>query len=260
MNRAIGTRFVVCIFIGVVGGLVNVSPAAYIIDADLNDWGVTAVGDWVAGSTADCIRIDNPDVSCTGIQEEFKDFETLYFDNDEDNFYCAVVRSYPLKPGYQGLDLGIDLNTDSIVSGSGLLTELELGIRTSSDPDCTLGCPVCLETGPTGAFYRPDEGCQGFLYRLSDGAFIGMAAFATRPCGDLEHGITIVEIAVTKNVLERLGANSLVRCHISRYCGNDCINPIGTCAVPEPATVALIVLGAAFLRPRRKKQVPPRPA
>jgi len=116
------------------------SWAAYTIDGDLTDWGVTPFTDWVPDSaTADFWETDNINEYSANGYEEGYDFEASYFDDDLDNLYFAVVTSYkiPWRTYAQFVigDLGIDLNDDFSVTTHGVVSGLEYAVRVSSaDP------------------------------------------------------------------------------------------------------------------------------
>jgi hypothetical protein len=116
---------VVCLMLAL-----NVEIASgYVIDADLSDWQVTPFVDWEPEGTADYIMTDGINLyDCLYYHEEY-DFEAMYFDDDAENFYFAVVSSYPI--GIKGGDLGIDLNSDFAVSSHGSVTGLEYVVQLS---------------------------------------------------------------------------------------------------------------------------------
>jgi hypothetical protein len=103
--------------------------ASYTIDGDLSDWGVTPFSDWVPSGTADYEETDEVDKYTSDGYGSNYDAEALYFDDDKDNYYFAVVTSY--YGSYNG-DLGIDLNNDFTVTASkGIASGLEYAIELS---------------------------------------------------------------------------------------------------------------------------------
>ena len=56
--------------------------AAYVIDADLSDWGVTPFVNWLPVGTADHNETDNVNLYGAMGYSEYYDFEALYFDDD----------------------------------------------------------------------------------------------------------------------------------------------------------------------------------
>jgi hypothetical protein len=120
----------ICIIFGLSLGFAAKSRAAYTIDADLSDWGVTPFSDWIPCScSVDYIVTNNVNTyNVHGYTEKF-DFEAFYFDNDIANFYFAIVSSYPMGTGESGGDLGLDFDNDHTISTHGVVTGLDHAIR-----------------------------------------------------------------------------------------------------------------------------------
>jgi hypothetical protein len=250
MKKVTGTRFIVCIFIGVIS-LITTSHAAYIIDADLSDWNIAALGDWLPATTATSTQT-NGTYSCQSDTDgEIGKCELFYCDEDKENLYIAVIGSYPLEPKVQGLDLDLDLNNGSSVCidcpwigpglGSGISTE---------QIDCTTTNPIHLvKTDSTIDDAQSDKNQQDSLGQLSKDTSIGMAVVAIKGYPDLKYSTTIViEIAIPKCVIPFLDKDSLVACHIDQYCGNEVENLNNIVTIPEPGVVTFISLGVMFLR------------
>lgn len=233
-----------CVVMGLTLGLSAKSWANYVIDADLSDWDVTPFVDWVPAGTADYTVTDNINLYNAFFYGEDYDFEALYFDDDAQNFFFAIVTSYPLGPASSdGGDLGIDLNGDATISPHGIVTGLEYAIRLSSG---TLG-DVLANPGwlDTTVFEWPD-GWQGSPYRAIDGTVLGSATVAIEYYDLLESGTYIAEVAVSRDLFPAVVPGDTVTLHITQWCGNDSINLRGTVAIPEPATILLVGIGMAL--------------
>ena len=228
--------------------------AGYTIDGDLSDWGVSPFVDWEPDSqTADYVVTDGQNTYNADTYAEIYDYEAMYFDDDEANFYFAVVASYPTAPETKGGDLGLDLNGDATISEHGVVTGLEYAIRIVS-PE--LGDVVASPAWALTTLVQHSDGWQGSPWKAPGGDDIGTATVAINRALGLEDGTYILEIGVPKDIFpgaEELSIDDPVTAHMTMWCGNDSINLTGTIAVPEPATILLVSMGLAFAGTRRKR-------
>jgi hypothetical protein len=226
--------------------------AGYVVDADLSDWGVTPFVNWQPKDNVDYIVADGVNLyDCLDYREEY-DYEALYFDDDAENFYFAVVGSYALGEDTKGGDLGIDLNNDFSVSSHGSVTGLEYAVKISSDVTGTvLADPTWSRTWP----HEWPDGWQGAPYDASDGTILGIATVAVEYYPLMEDGTYILEIAVPRDLFpDQYRSGDVVNCHISHWCGNDSINLSGVINIPEPATLLFCCAGMYFTYYLRRKQ------
>jgi hypothetical protein len=230
------------------------AQASYVIDGNLNDWGVTPFSDWVPSGTADYTEANGDNTyNAQGYVDSLYDFEAMYFDDDDDNIYIAVVCSYPLGEGSWGGDLGLDLNGDAAISAHGVVTGLEYAVRVSSDNIAdVVQNPVWTNT----SLYKWPDGWQGSPYQVKSGTVIGTAEVALAVKGyPGESGTRILEVAIPKTLLTELIVGDIVTTHISMWCGNDSINLEGVVDVPEPATIFLLVSGFAFFASTNRRKM-----
>lgn len=226
------------------------SWANYAIDADLSDWGVDPFVDWVPDGSADYEETDNVNLHNANSYHEKFDFEALYFDDDMENFYIAVVSSYPLGPDIREGDLGIDLNSDATISTHGIVSGLEYAVQIHSGD--VLENPSWSDTRGT----EWPDGWQGTPHQASGGTVLGTAAVAGQYFPDMEQETYIVEIAIPRILFpDQYDIGHPVTIHIANYCGNDSINLTGTVhAIPEPATILFSGIGIGFIRRLRRRR------
>lgn len=223
--------------IGLLVGLSGVTQA-YMMDADLSDWGVTPFVDWVPAGTADYEQHDNINrYNAAGYSESY-DFEAMYFDDDAANFYFAVVGGH----NFDG-DLGIDLDGDFSVTTHGVVSGLEYAVRTHSGSGQLVSSPTWSNTS-YGPGYWSGEGYQGSPDTASGGTVLGSATYQRTYYSSLESGTFILEVAVPRNLFPiQYGIGHQISIHMSNWCGNDSINLTGDVAVPVPGAVLLGILG-----------------
>jgi len=89
-------KYIALIGLIIISGLAAVPAYAYVIDADLGDWGVTPFTDWVPDSpTAKWVEEnDMPNAEVGTWWGERYDIEALYFDKDPSYYYWAWVSSH----------------------------------------------------------------------------------------------------------------------------------------------------------------------
>ena len=199
--------------------------AAYVIDADLSDWGVTPFVNWVPAGTADFNETDNANLYGAMGYSEYYDYEALYFDDDAQNFYFAIVTSHNIDG-----DLGIDLDNNFTLSTHGIMSGLEYAVRIGSGSGEVVANPTWSKT----TYHQWPDGWQGTPHQASGGTILGLATVAIKHYAAMEQGTYIVEISVPRHFFPYCYTpGHPVTSHHTMWCGNDSINLTGDIAKPE---------------------------
>ncbi len=247
--------------------LSGTASAAYTIDGRLNDWGVTLFSDWVPNSPAHYVQTSGVDaygLAGHGYEPAF-DFDAMYFNDDPQYFYLAVVGSYPMTTPYLGYavrpgDLGIDLNGDMTILPHGGATGLEYAMHVGSG---SLGQVVSNPSWSATEYYQwSEDGWQGSPFQASGGTVVGTADVAVG-YSSAEGGTHILEAAIPRDIFPDNGGGigDPVGLHLTIWCGNDSINLIGYIdtvlpppVVPAPGALILGSLGAVLVGWLRKSR------
>lgn len=266
--------------------LVGVSSAgAYTIDGYIDDWGINlfAPGADVIGYLDDQIPSGGLDIDyiasddADGSQEwwwnlipggsyyNYYDTEAIYFDNDLEFAYVAVVQGMPeaghdipgsTYPLFLPGDIAIDVGRDGIY---------EYGVDVSEH---TEGSTTQFKEASSWAdwedvYYEPHKAYSNPWRIGTGGTAIGdPIAFAySGPQGPgSEHGKHyVLEVAIPLSYLD-LSSSHLLTIHWTQQCGNNVLNlEADVNPIPEPNSLMLLVtglfgLGGFGLRRFRKSQ------
>jgi hypothetical protein len=242
--------------------------AAYTIDGDLSDWGVTLYSDLVPSSaTADWHNGTGDEYGGSFNYFGTYDLKVMYFDNDDDNFYFAVAGAplYGAGNGTNGWsgneyddpggDLILDMDGDMSAGTREIVSGLDHGVRvtTGSSPRAVgeIIRPVApysegaansgwidtvLYDGDDPWDDGTDDALGDGLYQASpwlvwSGTDVGDAAVAW------SNGSSgVLEVAIARSLFPGIGEGDEIGIHMTMWCGNDSINLMGTVdgAPPPP--------------------------
>ena len=250
-----------------------IAPAAY--GYLLSDWfGVTLVvgGDnqftgasWTPTlhtSTVDYIHenwtpdgppIPSPGDWGGGFGEQF-DVEAIYFDNDDDYIYYAMVTSF--HPDYL-LPTELGYNHDRYIAPGDLAINMgggmyEYGIDTGAN---TYGGTATGEVVQGGTWFLQNPAwdvSQPFLTNYYGGTSMGYASIDWYDLGMIEndYGTWVLELTIDRSYLGNPGNGDTVGLHWTLGCRNDYLGLIGDIddhppipPIPEPTTLLLLGLG-----------------
>lgn len=238
-------------------GMTMSSAFAYTIDGNLGDWGVTPYTDWVPDSgTADWKEENNVAPPPSGVFLEAWDIEAMYFDNNDDYLFFAMVVSKQQNSGWG--DLAIDLNGDGVDEFGVDLTHFGL----TNNP---INRDVYAVTSWDTVFFNgkeyidPSDG-KALPFRIGQGTDIGDAQVAQKLIDGhpnayfSEPGVVGLNYVIEGQIsVADLGLVTLCNLPIELTyakfsCLRDYMRLNGTCTgncgeIPEPATVFLLASG-----------------
>lgn len=272
--------------------LISNSASAYIIDGDVSDWGINLSSATSAGYLdtnlpsggldIDVVTEDNADASddCMRIYPgwawyNYFDAEAMYFDNDSNYAYIAVISGMPkdgvnppgnsygpdgdahkFKPG----DIGLDLNKDGKYEYGVNVRDGKLyNVKTSvNNGYIKAGWKKAVYTW-SDPYYNPwiINNVIGEGMGIDDGVEF---SYKQGPDTGVNNPHYVIE---TRIPLDLLGISAgwgdemkTLNLHWGMECGNDYLNlNADVNPVPEPGTMALLGMGLIGLAGFRKKRV-----
>lgn len=243
----------------------NLSGFAYIIDGNLTDWGVTPFSDWTPDSASVDYNIEDNTVGAgsDAFNEKF-DLEGIYFDDDSNYLYFAIVSSNPYgrtparpQGNWASEDLAIDLNGDGKFEYGADIANVKVAP--------TDGGPIY---GRTKGIYSVDtwKTKRGVEYRIDSATQIGTYEIYNRYIGKAEPGVPqhlshtyILEGRIPRSLFGNISCGTPIQLLFARVtCLKDWISVEGYCEdcyIPEPASIFLLgsaLFGLGGLKFRRK--------
>lgn len=255
MNRLPCFLFLIAITLcsGSPAGALNIN-----IDGNLDDWGVDPFYHWTPSrASTNWVELDNqkgPNVP--QLSEENWDLEAMYFDNDENSVYFAIVASNPANY-YVDTDLAFDFDGDGDFDYAVDFGEFD-------QKNQNVNRPVQSVTRWSTRF----GGEWNLPLWVEEGETIGQANVFQRDLGNYEPGVSYKQTYVIEGSfdLSLLGLITLCNLPVEMVytkvsCLRDSIVLSGTChgdcgdPIPEPTSIFLLgagLLGLGNLARRRR--------
>lgn len=242
------------------------TAAAYTLDGDLSDWGVTPFVDWTPGSSSvDWVEKDwTPSPHYPGyighgtspLGGEKYDIEAMFFNDTTQYLYFALVTSLPLS-GLYGMNAG------DIALGFGVSGSYDYAIKTQGLSSYGLQTVDIKQLGPGDSWTNCTIPIANPAYLAAGvGTTIGLAElYYWNAEGVYNEPGTPVNTWILEGRMPSALFGGLayqgnhIRLHHSMACGNDYINLLGDLdVVPEPATMGLLGFGLLGLFGLRKRK------
>lgn len=238
--------------------------SAYVIDAGLEDWGLSRTGsvsDWTPHASIKAWAVEDQTGNrntylSPGYGGQAYDVEALYVDFDAQYLYLAMVTGHnPLTQGggndYAPGDFALDFGRNG---------SFEFGLETTGGNANAQGGLYAVSQWGAGLWGAANEGPTSILA----GVLLGMGDVAHTTSGADNMGLHAADkhyFYEARIPVDLFGEywGSEFDVHWTMNCANDSmtVDPAARAAVPEPGTLALLPLGllgmAALARRRRAR-------
>lgn len=245
---------------------ISTPASAYVIDANLADWGVHQTGsasDWLPSAQTKAWVAEDQTGGLNskltpGYGGQAYDVEAMYLDYDAQYLYLAMVTGHnPLTPdggnSYAPGDFAIDFGRDG---------SYEFGIETLGNGKIQGGVYSVTQWG-AGLWGAANEGPTSIL----SGNLLGLAqmAYSTSGVGNMgaytADSHFMYEVRIPTSLFTAYWGRDDFNVHWTMNCANDSLQLSATAAqsIPEPGTLTLFplgVIGMAWLARNRRKPQP----
>lgn len=224
------------------------------------------------GTSNSIVNYDEPTIYCTDQKREYiqpaggeaYDIEALYFDDDNQYAYLAIVTSMPEggAGGFKMGDIALDLTdqTGKLENDTTIPYEFGIKVLENSTTNLKVGNIVSQPIWTKPPSYEFEN---GYPLTIESGRVVGSGTveyFASNIPSDNDVSNSIIEVRIPRNLIGNPTAGQLSNIHLTIGCGNDVIEltPVKfKTNVPEFPSVALpvaAIIGILFVFGRRNKE------
>jgi hypothetical protein len=246
--------------------LFSTQASAYVIDAQLADWGLTQTAstqDWTPGASVKGWGVEDQTGGkgvylSPGYGGQAYDVEAMYVDYDNTYLYLALVTGHdPATPQgggqYAAGDFALDFGRDG---------SFEFGVEATGNNGKALGGLYSVTQWGAGLWAAGNEGPTSILA----GTLLGMGDLASSASGFKNMGQYggdthyVYEARIPLTLLGTYWGQSAFDVHWTMNCANDSltVDPLAASSVarvPEPGTLALLAVGAVGLLGGARRRV-----
>ncbi|MHB1214829.1 MAG: PEP-CTERM sorting domain-containing protein [Thiobacillus sp.] len=236
---------------GLLASGLSLQASAYVIDANLADWGLTRTGrvaDWTPNASVKAWAVEDQTGGIgtrltPGYGGQAYDVEALYVDYDAQYLYLALVTGHnPLTPNGGGQYAAGDFAFDFGRNGNH-----EFGLETTGSNDKTRGGLYAVSQWGAGLWGAANEGPTSILA----GDLLGLGEVVYTTTGAANMGVYAVdrhffyEARIPVALFGPYWGGEAFDVHWTMNCANDSLkaDPVPGASVPEPGTLALLPLG-----------------
>lgn len=244
----------------------STSASAYVIDANLADWGVRQTGaatDWMPGTQTKAWMVEDQTGGLNtrlspGYGGQAYDVEALYVDYNAQYLYLAMITGHnPLTPNsggsYGAGDFAIDFGRDG---------SYEFGIATLGNGKLQGGVYSVTQWG-SGLWGAANEGPTS----ITSGNLLGLAQMAYTTTGTNNMGVYagdshfMYEVRIPTSLFTVYWGQNDFNVHWTMNCANDSLRVSAPAqSVSEPGTLVLFplgLIGMGWLARRRQSRSAP---